>query len=351
MLRIEASAVTRPKPAMKALLRLVRRLVLPRHPDVAAEQRPPLLRQPGQERLAERSHARDGGDAQRQRGEKDAESRNPAPEFPARIADGQARARSPVALLGHNKAVLHVQDAVAACGQGLFVRHQEQRRARARPQREQQIDDGSTRGAVEISGRLVGEQHFGLVHDGARQRHALLLAARKLARIVIEPMLERHRFERLCRLGERIAPPQQLQRHGDVLERGHRRHEMERLEHDADMLAPEPRQLILAERVQPLPGDRHAARASPPPDPAATISSDDLPEPDGPSSASASPCATFERNAVQNVDRSRRARQCQAHVFDLNRRRAHLFGRVVIGAGSRIQAFSGEVLAVRRMRL
>ena len=31
-----------------------------------------------------------------------------------------------------------------------------------------------------------------------------------------------------------------------------------------------------------------------------------------------------KRNAVQNVDRSRRARQCQAHIFDLDRRRAHL---------------------------
>jgi hypothetical protein len=52
------------------------------------------------------------------------------------------------------------------------------------------------------------------------------------------------------------------------------------LEHDPDMLAAEPRQLVLVQRIQPLPGDGHAPRAGGLP--GATISSDDLPEPDGP---------------------------------------------------------------------
>ncbi|MNW03898.1 hypothetical protein D3C71_1999010 [compost metagenome] len=40
--------------------------------------------------------------------------------------------------------------------------------------------------AVERTGRLVGKNDFGIVHKGARDGNALLLAAGKLARAMIE---------------------------------------------------------------------------------------------------------------------------------------------------------------------
>ena len=61
---------------------------------------------------------------------------------------------------------------------------------RARMQREEQIGDLRAGLAVEIAGRLVGEQHGGPRRDGARERDALLLAAGELARIVIDTRAE-----------------------------------------------------------------------------------------------------------------------------------------------------------------
>ena len=51
---------------------------------------------------------------------------------------------------------------------------------------------------VERAGRLVAEQHVGPLGDGARDRHALLLAARELGGEVIEPVAE---------ADQRRAPP------------------------------------------------------------------------------------------------------------------------------------------------
>ena len=72
--------------------------------------------------------------------------------------------------------------------------------------------------AVEIAGRLVGEQHCGSRRDGARERDALLLAAGELSRIVIDARAKtdgfefgpardrRHRARRQARAARRHSP-------------------------------------------------------------------------------------------------------------------------------------------------
>jgi len=45
---------------------------------------------------------------------------------------------------------------------------------------------------IEAAGRLVGEEELRPHHESARQRDALLLAAREVFRIVIEPLTESH---------------------------------------------------------------------------------------------------------------------------------------------------------------
>ncbi len=55
---------------------------------------------------------------------------------------------------------------------------------------EDEFDDLVARRLVEIAGRLVGEQDFGVARDGARQRDALLLAAGKLTGIMRQPVAE-----------------------------------------------------------------------------------------------------------------------------------------------------------------
>ena len=58
-------------------------------------------------------------------------------------------------------------------------------RPRSRLTAHEQIDDLPAGGAVEIAGRLVGEQDRRIVGERARDRDALLLAARELRRIVM----------------------------------------------------------------------------------------------------------------------------------------------------------------------
>ena len=54
----------------------------------------------------------------------------------------------------------------------------------------------SARLAIEVAGRLVATRIGGVVHDGARDRDALLLPARELARVVVHPVFEADDAER-----------------------------------------------------------------------------------------------------------------------------------------------------------
>ena len=95
---------------------------------------------------------------------------------------------------------------------------------------------------------------------------------------------------------------------------------MEGLKDDADRVAPEARERILAERAQIRAGDlttRPALGRSSPP---STIIKVDLPEPDGPTSPTDSPAADRQRDAAQHIDGSGRAPQCKVHVVDADER-------------------------------
>ena len=127
---------------------------------------------------------------------------------------------------------------------------------------EQQIDHLLAGGLVEISGRLVGDQDGGIGRERAGERDALLLAAGKLRRIMLQPVGQSDLAELLARAGDGIGRAGKLQRHGDVLQRRHGRDQVEGLEHDADVAAAKARQRILVEAPQVRPGhhDRAAVR-------------------------------------------------------------------------------------------
>ena len=112
---------------------------------------------------------------------------------------------------------------------------------------EQQVDDLLAGRAVQVAGRLVGEQDRRIVGQRARDRHALLLAARQLRRIVMAAIARarlRRAAPRPARRRRRHAGD--LHRHEHVLERGQRRQQMEELEHEPDARAAQPRQRVLA---------------------------------------------------------------------------------------------------------
>ena len=82
---------------------------------------------------------------------------------------------------------VELERAAATPREPAIVRHQHERRAEVAIELEQQIRDPLAGVRIQITGGLVREQHGGLRDERARDRHALLLAARQLFRVVRRP--------------------------------------------------------------------------------------------------------------------------------------------------------------------
>ena len=65
-----------------------------------------------------------------------------------------------------------------------------------RVQQVEQLQDLLGALAIEIAGRLVGDEDGRIGDDGARDGHALLLPARELARVVVHAILEADHAQR-----------------------------------------------------------------------------------------------------------------------------------------------------------
>src|SRR5690606_22265636 len=89
-----------------------------------------------------------------------------------------------------DRAVRETDRAPCAPGEVGVVRDEHERRAALAVQLLEQLDDRFAGRRVEVARRLVGEQDSRLVDERAGERDALLLAARKLRRIVVEPVGE-----------------------------------------------------------------------------------------------------------------------------------------------------------------
>jgi hypothetical protein len=86
---------------------------------------------------------------------------------------------------------------------------------------------------VEVRQRLVHQEHVGLAHDGAGQRHALPLAARQLGGLAVQEIVQFHHGRgaaHLLVMGRRVDTAH-LQRKADVLVDVHVRVERVGLEH------------------------------------------------------------------------------------------------------------------------
>jgi hypothetical protein len=110
---------------------------------------------------------------------------------------------------------------------------------------EQQVDDLPSGFPVEVAGRLVGQKQARLGRDGAGERNALLFAARQLRRVMREAMAEPDRVEFGRGQVEGVRASGQLERHGDILQRRHRRDQVKRLEHDPERVAAEQGERVL----------------------------------------------------------------------------------------------------------
>ena len=93
-------------------------------------------------------------------------------------------------MFANEASVGQIEPALASFGQRRIMGNQQQRRAEPCMLVEQVVDDRLAGRAVEIAGRLVGQQQRRAGDKGARDRDTLLLAAGKLPRIMPEAMPE-----------------------------------------------------------------------------------------------------------------------------------------------------------------
>ena len=104
----------------------------------------------------------------------------------------------------------------------------------------QQLEDLLARLAVEVAGRLVGQQQRGMGHERAGERHPLLLAARQRPGPMRDARQQSHAREQFlgARMAFRRRPPGDTQRHLDVFERGELRQQVMELVDEAEVHVP-----------------------------------------------------------------------------------------------------------------
>ena len=155
---------------------------------------------------------------------------------------------------------LRKTDVVGVTGGDRVVGDHDDRLAQLVDRPAHEAEDLGARARVEVAGGLVGEDDVGLAGQGPGHGHALLLAARQLAGTVPQAVGQagggHHAVEPLL-VG---LAAREVGRERDVLGRGERRHQVERLEHEADVVAPQLGELLVGEA-----GDLCARRRTPRP--------------------------------------------------------------------------------------
>ena len=184
-----------------------------------------------------------------------------SPERRSRAAKRSQRRQVHGCGTGDDLAVQHFRHPVAAFRQRAVMGDEQQRCAVLRAEVEEQLDDLLARHMVEVAGGLVRDDDLGTRRKCARNRHALLLAARKLAGIMRQAVAEAHPLQLVLGDPHRILGAAEFQRHGHILQRRHGGDQVEGLEHDADIVTPEGGKLVLALAGQRLSGDHHLAPA------------------------------------------------------------------------------------------
>jgi hypothetical protein len=89
---------------------------------------------------------------------------------------------------------------------------------------------------IEVARRLVADDQLRVVHQGAGDRHALLLPTAKLCRKGAQARAEPNRFENFPCLGFCMAARETVdkQRHGDILNGGERGQQVEKLKNESN---------------------------------------------------------------------------------------------------------------------
>src|SRR6185503_11780312 len=133
-------------------------------------------------------------------------------------------------------ALVEILDGVRMLGRPPVVRHHDDRLAELHVELLEERQHFGRRLAVEVAGRLVGDDQLRIGDEGARDCHALLLAAGELRGVVFRAVGEPDQAQRRGDVLAPLAPGErgECERQLHVLERGQHRHQVVELEHEAD---------------------------------------------------------------------------------------------------------------------
>ena len=115
--------------------------------------------------------------------------------------------------------------------------------------------------AIEVASGFVSEEDFGLVNKSPSECDALLLASRKLNRVVIYAGGKAHFIEETLGLGFSVATAEQVDRHGDVFQRRERGYQLKILKDEADLLPPQSGAGVFVQIFQRCAEQAYAARS------------------------------------------------------------------------------------------
>ena len=150
-----------------------------------------------------------------------------------------------VAEIPHDHAVGEKEIAVCDCGHARVVRDHDERLPVVAYRRVQEVQDLLARARVEVARRLVGEDDRRLRDERARDGYALLLASGELGRPVRAAIVEAYLAQQVLEEVRVGLSAGDRHRQHDVLFCREHREQVEELEHEADVLAPQVRDLVV----------------------------------------------------------------------------------------------------------
>src|SRR6266852_2437218 len=170
----------------------------------------------------------------------------------------------PLPLLPGDRSVHEAQVMSRATAERGLVRDEEERQA-VGVHLFEELQDLAARSHVQVAGRLVGQDNLRPHDDGARDRHALPLAARELLGGVQGALGQADAVQRLRRAAGALARLDAGEKHRQlhVALRRQARHKLVRLEDETEAFLPQQRQLVVREAGHLAAVDAVRARGRP----------------------------------------------------------------------------------------
>ncbi len=151
-------------------------------------------------------------------------------------------------------AILEPDQALGVRGDIVLVGHQHDGHALLFVELGEQLHDLRAGLGIQIAGRLIGQDQWWMIDQGAADGHPLLLSAGKLIRLMLGKTFQSGLAQQLERTHAalRAADTGVEQRRGDIVQCGHALEQIETLKYEADALVANLRKFVARQRCHIL---------------------------------------------------------------------------------------------------